>query len=356
MKHLVNMVKWLIILIAVFGLSFFVYGMVKINEPFKTSGQDKLFVVPAGWTTRQIAESLEAEGLIDRAFFFELNVLLKKQGGKIQAGNYRLSPAMSIREITEILTAGKVSDNAVKFTVIEGWTMADIDLTLLKTGLIKKRGEFGVVSPEDFYQEFDFLGGQQRNYASLEGYLFPDTYLLAQNVAPEEIARKMLQNFDKKMTKDLRERIKSQGKIIREIVILASVVEREVGRNLRRGEKLTDQDLQTLQQERRLVASVFYNRLKIGKALESDATISYITGSKSNRATLEETKINSPYNTYKYRGLPPGPIANPSLDSILAAIYPAKTDYLYFVTAPDGTAYFARTLEEHMRNRERYLK
>ncbi len=346
--------KWIIILFLVFGAGFLVYAALKIHKPYVTSGLEREFDIPAGWTTKRVAESLEKEKLISQALFFQLYISWKGEGGKIQAGKYALSPAMAISQIAKILTSGQVIENTVRLTIVEGISQEEI-AKILPENLVARSEDFLEEAKKDWSEEFEFLKDKPKA-AGLEGFLFPDTYLLEKNSQAETVVRKMLANFDRKLTADLRNRIKDQGQTIYKIVTLASIIEREVGRNVKRGEKLTPQELETLKAERRLVASVLYNRLKIGKALESDATVTYITGSKSPRATLEETKIDSPYNTYRYAGLPPGPIANPSLDAILAAIEPAESDYLFFLTAPDGTAYFAETLEEHIRNRERYLE
>lgn len=354
MKQIFNFLKWLVILALVFGFAFFVYVFIKINEPLKTEAPEQIFSIATGVTTEEVAQNLEGEEIISKALFFKLHVYFKKQGSKIQAGEYALSPSMSIREIAQVLTTGQAISQDTKLTVVEGWTVSDIAAALGGLGVFGEQ-EFLQAAATPYAQEFSFLADKPPA-AGVQGYLFPDTYFLSRDETAESIVRKMLQNFDRKLTSDLREAISDQGKTIYEFVTLASIIEREVGRNVKRGEKLSSSELQKLQEERRLVASVFYNRLAIGMALESDATVTYITGSKSSRATLEETKIDSPYNTYKYRGLPPGPISNPSLDSILAAIYPAKTDYLFFLTAPDGTAYFAKTLDEHIQNRAKYLE
>ena len=355
MTQVLNFVKWLVVLFLVIGLAFLVYAGVKVTRPFKTAAEEQTFAVKSGQTTDEIAKNLEESGLAARAFFFKLYAYFTNSGGKIQAGNYSLSASMSIAQIAKKLTEGEIIQNEVKFTVVEGWTMSDIAQALDDAGLID-RGDFMRVTPADFGGEFDFLKEIPRNYYILEGYLFPDTYLLAKDAVPADIARKMLVNFDKKLSEEVRKKIADTGKTLRQIAILASIIEREVGRSVKRGTKLSAAEIEKLAEERRLVASVFYNRLEIDKALESDATIGYITGRKgSARATLEETKINSPYNTYRYAGLPPGPISNPSLDAIMAAVEPADTDYLYFLSGSDGTAYFAKTLEEHIANREKYL-
>lgn len=356
MKHVISILKWFVILVIVFGLAFLVYLTVKINEPHKTAAAEKEFVVPVGWTTGQVAQSLEEQGLIDRALFFRLYFFLNKQGRKIQAGIYSLSPAMSIHKIANVMIAGAVVDKSIKFTVVEGWNAADIGEALQSLDIASKKTFLQTVAASAFSaKDFAFLEGLPKGQG-LEGFLFPDTYFLTSDNKAPDIVKKMLANFDRKLTPQLRQQIKARNQSIYETVILASIIEREVGRNLKKGEKLSAQDLEKLQAERRVVAGIFYNRLKIGMALESDATVNYLTGSKQNRASLEDLKINSPYNTYKYRGLPPGPISNPSLDAILAAISPAKTDYFYFLTAPDGTAYFAKTLPEHNRNKQKYLQ
>ncbi|MDP3741393.1 MAG: endolytic transglycosylase MltG [bacterium] len=355
MKQILGFIKWFVVLAIILGLAFLVYAGIKITRPFKTGAEEKVFSIESGSTTEMVAASLEADGIVDKAFFFKLYLYLQKSGHKIQAGNYLLSASMPVTAIAKKLIIGEVVQNEIRFTVIEGWSADDIAAALQIQGLARAR-DFLRVDPSDLGEEYSYLQEIPRNYSSLEGYLFPDTYAIAKDATPVQIAGKMVANFDRKLGPELREKIASQSKTIRQIIILASIVEREVGRNVKKGTKLGKTELERLQQERKMVSSVFWNRIGIGKALESDATISYITGRKdSASATLEETRINSPYNTYRNVGLPPGPISNPSLDSIVAAIEPAVTDYLYFLTAPDGTAYFAETLDGHIENRNKYL-
>lgn len=321
-----TIIKWLFILAAVFGVAFLVYVFVKIEQPARTAAESKIFVVAAGATTKEVAQTLAEEGLIGNGFFFRAHIFLGGQDGEIKAGTYVFSPAMSIHQIADVLTAGLVKDDSVRLTVIEGWTAADIGAALEQQGLMKK-------------SEF------QKKNAKDEGHLFPDTYFISRSETAEAIGKKMKQNFEKKA-----------GAPPRDALILASIVEREVGRNVRRGEKLAAAELQELQEERRLVAGIFKNRLALGMPLQSDATVGYITGSNRSRATTEETRIDSPYNTYKYKGLPFGPISNPGLLALEAALHPADTDYLYFVTDESGQAHFAKTLAEHEINKEKYLK
>ena len=164
----------------------------------------------------------------------------------------------------------------------------------------------------------------------------------------------MLDNFENKLSDEMAFEIEKRKLSLKNVVILASIIEKEVGRNS--ATALTEADLETMEQERRLVASVFYNRLGKNVALQSDATVNYISGKNSRFTTESDRAVDSPYNTYKYPGLPPGPIGNPGLDSIMAAVYPADSDYMYFLNKANGEAVFAKTLEEHNSNRAKYLQ
>ncbi|OGF01219.1 MAG: hypothetical protein A3I07_02030, partial [Candidatus Doudnabacteria bacterium RIFCSPLOWO2_02_FULL_42_9] len=265
------------------------------------------------------------------------------------AGEYVLNSNMAIPEIVDILTHGKVVSENRNVTMIEGWSNKQIGKYLVNRNIISSETEFNNALAGNFDFEFKILG-DKFNY---EGFLFPDTYTLSKENHLEDLISKMLNNFESKVTDQMVEDAEKTNYDFGQILILASIIEKEVGRNK---ENLTDEDLEIMQNERELVASVFYNRLEIGMALESDATINYVTGKSDRSVTIEDTKIKSPYNTYANRGLPPGPIGNPGIDSIKAAIYPANSDYLFFLNSPDGTAYFAKTLEEHGENRAKYLR
>ncbi len=230
----------------------------------------------------------------------------------------------------------------IKATVIEGWDVDQIAEYYEKQDLF---------SQKDFIkatQEFDSSAYPlitRPNSKSLEGYLFPDTYRFTKNSTPEEVITKMLENFSARVAtlgiEDPTE--KHNGLSLYEIIILASIIEKESG-----GEGATTGEL-SLQEERNLVASVFYNRMAIGQGLESDATVNYVTGKSTPGVSLKDLEVDSPYNTYKYAGLPPGPICNPSLGSIKAALQPAKSDYFYFLhKQPSGQVDFSRTFQEHV--------
>jgi UPF0755 protein len=227
-------------------------------------------------------------------------------------------------------------------TVIEGWKVDEIAAYYEKIGLFPKADFLAAV--EKFDTSPYPLVDARPNKKSLEGYLFPDTYRFTKDATPDEVINKMLANFSARVSslEVANGDTKYNGLSLPEIITLASIIEKESG-----GKGATTGEL-SLQDERNLVASVFYNRLGIGQALESDATINYITGKDSPSASAQDLAVSSAYNTYQHPGLPPGPICNPSLGSIKAALEPAKSDYYYFLhIQPSGKVDFSKTFEEH---------
>ena len=174
---------------------------------------------------------------------------------------------------------------------------------------------------------------------SLEGYLFPDTYFFSQKLTSEDIVKKFLTNFDNRLSSSLREEIKKQGKKLEDIIIMASIIEREVKN----------------EEDKKTVGGIFWNRIKNGQPLQSCATIAYILGENKKQYSFEDTRIDSPYNTYLNQGLPPGPISNPGLSSIEAAVYPNGNTYNYFLSDPEtGKTIFSRTIEDHNANKYKF--
>jgi len=228
--------------------------------------------------------------------------------------------------------------------ILEGWTNQEIGQYLEQAGL---------GTSEEFSQtarrapkEFSFLQDKPPT-ADLEGYLFPDTYRVYATSTLNEVLVKLLDNFDQKLSPALRLEIKAQGKTIYEIITMASIIEKEAPFDYQ-----TNDD-----RAARLISGIFWGRLKIGQALQSDATLSYIFNDKNPQHRGSELEVDSPYNTYKYRGLPPGPICNPSLWAIKAAIYPLASNYNYFLTTLDGSqVIYAKTYDEHRQNKYKYLK
>lgn len=228
--------------------------------------------------------------------------------------------------------------------IIEGWRNSDISKELKDKNLMTDE-EFKEVVKKDYSDRFSFLADKPAGL-DLEGYLYPDTYRVFASSTPDEIIIRILENFDKKLTPQMRADIKSQGKTINEIITMASIIEKEAPISYRGG-NLDDA---------KIVSGIFWNRIKSGQALQSCATLAYILGVNKEQYSEADTKIDSPYNTYRQPGLPLGPIANPGILAIEAAIYPIKTNYNYFLT-PSGSKslIFSRTYEEHLRNKNKYL-
>jgi UPF0755 protein len=321
-----------------------------INSPANKNGAAVKFTIAPGESVKKIGTDLARDGLIKSEFHFELYAWQTKNGANMQAGVYELSGQMTIKEIVAQLAAGKTLSEEKEITIIPGWDLRDIAKYLQAqriasttsfnklAGVPLKKYQSGQLP--DFSGKFSILSDKPKNYG-LEGYLFPDTYRIFNDASTEDVILKMIGNLDAKITPAMRADIAREGKSVYEIITLASIIEKEVRKSA---------DMKT-------VSGIFWNRLKIGQPLGSDATLSYILEDTSAVHSSDQTKIDSPYNTYLVAGLPPGPICNPSLEAITAAIYPAATDYYYFLTNPaNGETIFAKTLEEHNRNKQKYLK
>lgn len=336
------MLKKIIIFIAVIFIAGFFYWQ-NLNAPADPNGQGKIFLVNQGESARQIIDRLKKENLIKSPIYFKYQIWRARLN--IQAGEYLISPELSAKEIIKILTSGRAISREASIKIIEGWNIKDIGNYLEKNRLALSKDFITLAKAPLNQWKFslakpDFLSDAPKQ-AGLEGYLFPDTYRIFKDTRAEAVIIKMLVNFDKKLTPEMRAEIKRQKKTIYEIVTMASVIEKEV-RSV---------------EDMKIVAGIFLDRIKNGQALESCATLAYVLGVNKAQYTIEDTKINSPYNTYKYPGWPPGPIANPGLNAIKAAIYPEFTVYNYFLSDPaTGETIYSRTLDEHNRNKAKYLK
>jgi UPF0755 protein len=311
------------------------------------AGTTKAFTIESGQGVHAISRNLKQAGLIDNSFIFETYIWWRKSGARILAGEHTIKDTWSIRQLTNYLTSGNALSNETVIKIIEGWDLYDladyfeINKLANKDDFYKLTGNPGQHDNQnlpDWAKDYKFLKEKPEG-VSLEGYLFPDTYRVFKNAKAEDVIKKMLDNFGNKVDDKLLAEIKNQGKTLYDVLTLASIVEKEA---------------QTAA-DKKTVAGVYTNRLKIGMALQADPTVNYITGKQTDRPSLDDLKVDSLYNTYKYPGLPPGPICNPGLDSILAAIYPEKNSYFYFINTPDGKMVFAKTLEEHAANRAKYF-
>ena len=292
--------------------------------------EEQLFRVKAGSSSSLIARDLEKAGLLKNRRVFNIYARLSGDAGKFKAGQYLLNPAMDALTIMEKLVRGKVA--TLTFTIPEGYHLRQIAQVFAKEGIAEEKEFWDVVENGQFTQSF--LQDLPQTERRLEGYLFPDTYIIPKGMPVKEVIELMLQRFAQ-VYKQLP--ANNTGLSMHEVVTLASIVE---------GESVLDE-------ERPIIASVFFNRLKIGQRLEADATLQYVFAERKGRVLYEDLEIASPYNTYRHQGLPPGPIGSPGEASLRAVLEPKDTTYYYFVARKDnsGEHVFARTLAEHNRNK-----
>lgn len=317
MKRLI--ISTIIITVISFGAFFWwTSGLKAINSQNKTQ---KIFVIQKGQNVREIANSLKKQGLIKDPIVFFLLVKQLGLDGKIQAGDFRLSPSMDAKTLAENLTHGTLD---IWVTVPEG----------------KRTEEVGEILKQSLstYQE-----SWNKELTQHEGYLFPDSYLIPRDADIQMIITQMKKNFDQKYQELNNQYTSSLPE--EEVVILASLVEREA----------------KLDQDRPLVASVLLNRRRIGMALQVDATVQYALGYQpqeknwwKRHLTREDLDLNSPYNTYDHPGLPPTPIANPGYKALEAIFTAPKTNYIYYISDKTGKNHYAKTFEEHRSNIEKY--
>ena len=333
----------IIIIIVIFAIVCAAYWR-GINASVSENGQDVTFLISQGESVKQIGENLHKADLIKSKFCFKVYIRQNNKQANLQAGEYILNPNLSIKEIANTLVAGQSLSKEKTIKIIEGWNINDINKYLANNAIISEN-EFTELAKLEIgnwkleINKPNFLDNAPIK-ADLEGYLFPDTYRIFKDASAEDIIEKMLTNFDKKLTEEMRVEISKQGKTIHKIIIMASLIEKEVR---------TAEDM-------KIVSGIFWDRIKYGQALESCATLAYILGINKPQYTIEDTKIDSLYNTYQNQGLPPGPICNPGINAIKAAIYPKYTNYNYFLNSPDtGETIFSKTLDEHNRNKARYL-
>lgn len=305
-------------------------------------GAEEILVeIPPGASTGEIGRILEENGIIHNALFFRLYTRWAEMDRGFIAGTYRLNPAMSMQEIMETIARGDVFRDTVWFVIPEGSTVEQAAAILERGGfaLGDRFRELCANPSPQILERFPFLREAAGNAAlryPLEGYLFPDTYEILRGAPAEEIVLLMLHRFARVFSGDRLDRAAGLGLTVHQALTLASIVEREA----------------VVDHERERIAAVFHNRLRRTHPLQSCATIQFILGEVKEVLTYADLALESPYNTYLYPGLPPGPIAAPGEQSILAVLYPEETDYFYFNSKLDGTGehYFSRTLAEHNRH------
>lgn len=350
-----SIIVWLIILMYIaitLGCGYATYSYIVENYSATSTIseiplEDQLLIeIPMGAGTATIANILKEKGIIKYPLIFRIYSKINGYDGVYRSGVHAIDKNVNYNTLKgydmlmEIISSNPLSYVGVRVTIPEGYNNEQIIETLEKSNLIDRESFISILENSQF--DFEFLKDNKRKQNKLEGYLFPDTYEFDPDENDREIILKMLRNFNQKFKPEYYRRAEELNMTIDEIIILASIIEKEA----------------KLPEERPIIAGVFYNRLKSKdpnlRKLQSCATIQYILykrdGVIKDVITAEDEKIEDPYNTYLYEGLPPGPICNPGLASIEAALYPAEHDYLYFVSKEDGTGghYFSRTYTEHL--------
>jgi len=307
----------------VFSLIFLVtiLFLTAISFPLvENSTIQKIIDIPSGTNAKEIVHILEKNEIIGKNnYLFIILIKLSKLEVKLKFGEYNLSPSLNMLQILNKLARGEIV--VYKITIPEGYTSIQIAELLDKKEIVEKES---------------FLKLVKYGEKSWEGYLFPDTYEVPKKYGAENMLKLMLSNFEQvAVDNKLINKAEQTGFTMDEIITLASIIEKEA----------------KFAEEKKQISSVFHNRLKSGMKLQSCATIQYILGKPKEKLEESDLEIESPYNTYLYKGLPPGPICNPGIDSIIAALEPANEDYLFFVLGDNGRHIFSKTYEEHLKNK-----
>lgn len=279
--------------------------------------------LPKGSTLRRMSRELAASGVIADPTIFEALARLSRQEGLLKPGEYEFPAGMRASEVLEKIVAGKIK--LYKLTIPEGFNLKDIETPLAALGFIDVAGWSQAV------RDPAWLATQKVNAPTAEGYLFPDTYLVEKGVSGPELASRMIRTLRQKVTPEIEALLREKNLTLHQWVTFASLIEKETGEA----------------SERPLIASVFYNRLRTGMLLQTDPSVIYGIPQFNGNLTRDDLMRDTPYNTYTRPGLPPGPIASPGWEALMAVLHPAVSDYYYFVGKGDGTHYFSKTLEEH---------
>ncbi len=300
------------------------------HQPSSKDETQLFFSISQGEGVNRLTHRLESQGLITSPLRFKWLARLKGEDKRLKAGEYRLAGNMTPNQILDVLVNGKTY--LYRITIPEGFNLRQIADEINRLQLADGNKFLTLAMDPQVAENLGFA------YATLEGYLFPDTYYFPKNVTPSAIIDTMVQHFQASFPAKWHQRAQALNLTVHEVVTLASIIEKETGDP----------------SERPLIASVFHNRLKKRMRLESDPTVIYGIKNFNGNLTRKDLRTRTPYNTYMNRGIPPGPIANPGLASIEAALYPADTDYLFFVAKKDGTHYFSTNIKDHNRAVTKY--
>ena len=293
--------------------------------------QTIILSIPPGATLKKISKDLQSLSLIRNASAFRLLANIRQKQTHIQVGEYELNQSMLPMDILKAITSGKTVLHPV--TIPEGYRISEIAELLTETISINNEIFIKETRNEDLLNKLNITS------KSLEGYLFPETYHFSKHTSEKKIIQTMLNTFQQRMkTKKIQHQIQSSDMSLHEIITLASLIEKETGMN----------------GERKHISSVFHNRLNRKMRLQTDPTVIYAIENFDGNIRKKDLNIDSPYNTYRHKGLPPGPIASPGIKSIVAALNPIKTNHLYFVSKKDGSHQFSSSLKEHNRAVQKY--
>lgn len=329
----------LLFLVLIFGISVSTY-FITISLTSRNT-EPVVLVIQSGQGVADIAKQLKEKKLINNATLFKVYLFINGKSNAIQPGEYKFNQ-VNISKIVNVITVIPEKKPEITVTVLEGWNSQEVADYLQQQGLIMSSDFERIIASTDTRtflpdKKFDFLSDKPLN-AGLEGYIFPDTYRFFTDSTAAEIVDKMLDNFDRQLNPQLREDIRLKGMSIYETITLASIVEKEA----------------KTAEDKKIVAGIFLNRLKIGQKLESDATVNFVTGKNTTRPSYVDIGTDSLYNTYIYSGLPVGPICAPGLEAIEAVIYPTNSDFLFFLNTPGGDVVYSKTYEEHLANKNKY--
>lgn len=331
--------RWIPLLLALISLvlMLFSWQVLSRNQYMPVDPQDQTQIevhIPGNTTAVEVAKILKEKDLIRSEKAFLKYCARENLDSQLKAGVYGLSRSQTLQDISRQIAEGKGMSNP--FTIPEGYTLKQIGDLLIEKDMVSRQDWQEALQDEYNYDFLPATGGGDR----LEGFLFPDTYSAAEHTTAHEIIDNMLANFARHWDKDFTDLARQRQMSVQEVVVVASLIEKEA----------------RVAAERTRIAGVIYNRLKIGMPLQIDATILYSLGQHKEQINNRDLQVDSPYNTYRHTGLPPGPIACPGLASIKAALDPESHGYYYYVAKGDGSHYFSKTFAEHEQARQKYQR
>lgn len=326
MRNLKPILTLTLVVAVLMSLTFGSVFLIYVNQPASNNKAETTINIEPGMSLTQVANLLATKKIIANGTTFRLYTYLKGNQRDIQAGEYRLSPSLKPEEILQKLTAGETVAHTI--TIPEGFRILEIADLFAAAGLANHNRFIEATRDPELIKELNLPT------PDLEGYLFPDTYQFPRQTREKEIVKTMVRNFQKRLHKEeYLKQAQNIGLSFHQVITLASLIEKETG----------------LAKERNMISSVFHNRLKKGMLLQTDPTVIFALANFDGNIRKKDLSVDSPYNTYLYKGLPPGPIASPGEESVIAALNPATSDALFFVSRQDGSHQFSTNLTDHNR-------